>query len=314
MIESLSGFAATSLSAEAGDIADIRRSKQLRIGAWRVFPMTIADRASFRTPKIVFVFGNFRSVGNPIAQSWIAVLTSCRGTTWEEMSIPASSIRINERQRELLRGAERIPYKEFDSREALELFVFSPKAAADPCAAIVFFYGAGFWERGELSQFAPQCLHFAERGMVAILADYRLGQRPGATPLDGLEDARDAVVWIRAHAGRLGIDPERIVLAGASSGAHLVLVATMVGAEDAGSPPPLDPAALILFSPIVNVVRGKLAERFGGRRSAKQASPLHQVRRDLPPMLVFHGGGDRFQRLCEVEAFAKKLSRKKNLC
>ena len=228
---------------------------------------------------------------------------------------PVSNIRIHERQRELLDGAERFCYKHDSSGEALELLVYAPEGAVGGSAAIVFFFGAGLWERGELSQFAPQCLHFAERGMVAILADYRLGQEHGATPLDGVEDVRDAVAWIRANARRLGIDPSRVVLAGASSGAHVALVATMVCAEGAGrrrrGP---DPAALVLFSPIVNVVRDNLVGKFADRRAAKHASPLHQVRKGLPPMLIFHGGADRLQGLGDVKSFAKKMARKKNRC
>ncbi|MGI9241916.1 MAG: alpha/beta hydrolase [Verrucomicrobiales bacterium] len=230
------------------------------------------------------------------------------------MDNPTSSIRINERQRELLHGAERFSYRELDSGEPLELFVYSPESAEKAAPVIVFFYGAGFWERGELSQFAPQCLHFAERGMVAILADYRLGQRPGATPLDGVEDVRAAVAWIRDHSERLNVDPGKVVLAGASSGAHVILLATMLdgGADDAAPDP--TPSALVLFSPIVNVRRGKMIEKFGGRRLAKQASPLHRVKKRLPPVLVFHGGEDRVQRLGEVETFAKRMARKRNLC
>ena len=225
---------------------------------------------------------------------------------------PASNIRIHERQRELLGGAERFCYKHDSSGEALELLVYAPEGAVGGSAAIVFFFGAGMWERGELSQFAPQCLHFAERGMVAILADYRLGQEHGATPLDGVEDVRDAVAWIRANARRLGVDASRVVLAGASSGAHVALVATMAAGVGAGRDP--EPAALVLFSPIVNVLRDKLVGKFADRRAAKHASPLHQVRKGLPPMLVFHGGEDRLQGLGDVKSFAKKMGRKKNRC
>jgi acetyl esterase/lipase len=226
------------------------------------------------------------------------------------MSNLASKLRIIDRQRELLHGAEEFTYKELVGGGGLNLFAYSPPGVSGDAPAIVFFFGAGFWERGELSQFAPQCLHFAERGMVAILADYRLGQEHGATPMDGVEDAQDAVAWIRANARRLGIDPARVVLAGASSGAHVSLVATLV---PGGGPDP-DPAALVMFSPIVNVLRDSLLGRFTDRRSAKLASPLYQVRKGLPPVLIFHGGEDRLQGLGDVESFSKKMARKKNRC
>ena len=217
---------------------------------------------------------------------------------------------MNGRQRELLDGATRMVYKQLDGGDSLELHVFSPEEAEGKQPLIVFFHGGGFWERGELSQFAPQCLHFVERGMVAVLADYRLGKKRGATPLDGVEDARDAIDWICDHAGQLGIDPGKIVLAGASSGAHVSLAMAMDPGRDGGRPP----AAMVLFSPIVNVVRDGVEEMFGPKRAAKQASPLHQVRKGLPPMQLFHGGDDPIQAVGDVEAFAKKMAKKKNLC
>ena len=38
-------------------------------------------------------------------------------------------------------------------------------------------------------------------------------------------DALRAVAWVRGHAGELGVDPDRIVLAGGSAGGHLSLLA-----------------------------------------------------------------------------------------
>ena len=226
------------------------------------------------------------------------------------MNDQPSSVTINERQRELLDGARRFPYKELESGGALDLHIFSPPGGGSARPAIVFFFGGGFWERGELSQFAPQCLHFVERGMVAILADYRLGRERGATPLDGLEDARDAVAWICANARQLGIDRAKLVLAGASSGAHVFLAAALDPDRELAT----EPAAMVLFSPIVNVVRDGVIDRFGDKRTAKSVSPLHQVRKQLPPMVLFHAGDDRFQPVAEVEAFAKRMSKKKNRC
>lgn len=216
---------------------------------------------------------------------------------------------MNDRQRELLGGAQRIAYKSLAGEESLDLHVFSPEGAGSGRPVIVFFHGGGFWERGEVSQFAPQCLHFVERGMVAVLADYRLGRHRGTTPLDGVEDARDAVDWIGDHAEQLRIDRSKVVLAGASSGAHALLAAIMDPAWEMRRP-----AAVVLFSPIVNVLRDGVQERFGDKGTAKRVSPLHQVRKGLPPMLLFHGGEDRVQAVGDVESFAKKVARKKNLC
>jgi acetyl esterase len=143
-----------------------------------------------------------------------------------------------------------------------------------------------------------------------VLADYRLGASHGGAPQDGVEDARDAIDWIRTHAGELGIDLAKLVIGGASSGAHVALAAVM----DPDRRMKVDPAAMVLFSPIVNVVRKGVVEKFADKRMAKLASPLHQVRKGLPPMVVFHGTDDRVQGIRDVELFARKLRRKKNRC
>jgi len=220
------------------------------------------------------------------------------------------SVKMKDRQRELLDGSERIDYKQLDGEQSLSLHVFSPQQAGGNSPAIVFFPGGGLWQHGDLSQFGPQCLHFVKRGMVAMLVDYRLGQRRGKSPMDGVEDARDAVNWICGHAARLGIDPAKVVLAGAASGAFAPLLAVMDSATELRH----RPAAMVLFSAIVNVARDGVRDRFGDKRAAKQRSPLHLVRKGLPPMMLFHGGDDVVQAAGEVATFAKKLAKKKNLC
>ena len=218
------------------------------------------------------------------------------------------SVSMNHPQRELLERAERVDYKVSPGGDPLSLHAFHPHGPGGERPAIVFFHGCGSWVRGELSQFAPQCLHFAARGVVAVAADYRVGG--GSRPQDAVEDVRDAVAWIRDHSEQLGVDPDKVVLAGASSGAHAVLASVM--SPDVGLA--VQPAAMLLFSPIINVTRDRLAENFGDKQNAKAFSPLHQIRKGQPPMIVFHARGDRVQSAGEVETFAKKMAKKKNQC
>ena len=79
----------------------------------------------------------------------------------------------------------------------LNLYVFSPQAPKN-APAIVFFFGGG-WKSGSPQQFETQCRELAQRGMVAITADYRVESRHGVKPTQCLADARSAVRWVRAH-------------------------------------------------------------------------------------------------------------------
>jgi acetyl esterase/lipase len=57
-------------------------------------------------------------------------------------------------------------------------------------------------------------------------------------------DAMRAVAWVRGHAGELGIDPDRMVLAGGSAGGHLALLAAYGAGDPRLTPPDLAEANL----------------------------------------------------------------------
>ncbi len=88
----------------------------------------------------------------------------------------------------------------------------------------------------------------------------------GASPVDATADAEATYTWLRVHAGELGMDPKRIVLAGASSGGQLAAVTAVTAHPDAA------PAALVLFNPVLDFAR--LATNFHvADAQAKQISP-----------------------------------------
>jgi arylformamidase len=70
-----------------------------------------------------------------------------------------------------------------------------------------------------------------EAGAVFVSCGYRL--TPGHTIADAVDDAVSAVHWATENAARYGGDPDRVFVAGHSSGGHLAAMATMTdwGAE-----------------------------------------------------------------------------------
>ena len=189
----------------------------------------------------------------------------------------------------------------------LRLYVLAPAdgVAGSPRPAIVLFFGGGLTE-GSVTQFAPQARHLAGRGMVAILADYRVRDRHGTTPFDAISDAKSAMRWVRAHASTLGIDPSRVVAGGGSSGGQLALATAMVDGFD----DPADnrrvsaaPSAFVLFNPAVDTTMAR--DRFGER--ARDASPFHHIRKGLPPMLIVHGKADTTVPYSSVESFCERV-------
>ncbi len=192
----------------------------------------------------------------------------------------------------------------------LRLHVFDPPGLApgDRRAAIVFFHG-GSWVGGDPNQFYPQCRHLASRGMVAISAEYRLKSRHGTTPFDCVRDGKSALRWVRAHAAELGIDPERIAAGGGSAGGHVAAaVATVAGLDEHGEDRSVScvPAALALFNPVYDNGPGgwghaKVRDRYW------EISPLHNVRRGIPPAIVFFGTKDRLVPVRTAKNFQRAM-------
>src|SRR5690242_7454969 len=106
--------------------------------------------------------------------------------------------------------------------------------AEGPAPAVVVVHG-GAWMAGDPSQAAGNALHFARHGITTVSISYRLA--PAHHFPAPVDDVRHGLRWVRAHAGELGIDPDRIALLGLSAGAHLALMAH-VGPRLADLPAP----------------------------------------------------------------------------
>jgi acetyl esterase/lipase len=117
----------------------------------------------------------------------------------------------------VIEGTKSETYRKVGDTE-LKVWIFDSrqKMTEKPLPAIVFFFGGG-WTGGSPTQFEPQSRHLAKRGMIAIVADYRVKTRQNAKPADCVSDAKACVRWVRANAARLGIDPQRIAVGGGST-------------------------------------------------------------------------------------------------
>lgn len=100
-----------------------------------------------------------------------------------------------------------------------QLDVYRPSSAAPPGGwpVVVFFYG-GSWNRGERGDFAFVGEALAARGMLALVADYRL--YPEVRYPDFLRDSAAALAWGLGHAQGLGGNPRRVHVMGHSAGAY----------------------------------------------------------------------------------------------
>lgn len=132
-------------------------------------------------------------------------------------------------------------YSETPQRD-LHLHLFFPddndNDDAEVRPAVLFFHGGGF-ATTRVEQFERQAQLVADAGMVGIVVEYRVTAE-GTTRNDAVDDGAVALAYVVANAAELGVDPDRVAMAGSSAGGALATVAS----PGAG--------ALVLFNPAVN--------------------------------------------------------------
>ena len=115
----------------------------------------------------------------------------------------------------------------------ISLLICRPAGVVAPTAGIYHIHGGGMII-GDNRLGLPQVLDWAEElRAVVVSVEYRLAPE---TPHPGpVEDCYAGLAWTAAHAGELGIDPDRIVVAGGSAGGGLAAAVALL-ARDRGGP------------------------------------------------------------------------------
>lgn len=111
-----------------------------------------------------------------------------------------------------------IPYAAVDDGVRL-LDLHLPDDSA-PTAAVVFFHGGGL-EAGDRKADHDIFADATALGLAVASVEYRM--YPGAKFPDYLEDAADAMAWVRANGPARGL-PARTIVAGVSAGAWMAMM------------------------------------------------------------------------------------------
>ena len=185
-------------------------------------------------------------------------------------------------------------YKKVDTVSlALDIYYPPSMEAGKKYPAMIYFFGGG-WNGGSTTQFEPHAKYFSERGLICVLADYRVKSRQKTSPFESLKDAKSAIRYLREHADRLKIDENQIIVAGGSAGGHLAAATAIIDKYDEpteDSSISSKPQALVLFNPVIdNGPGGYGFERIGDQY--KDFSPLHNIEKGAPPTILFLGTED----------------------
>jgi acetyl esterase/lipase len=183
---------------------------------------------------------------------------------------------------------------------------------------VVFFVHGGAWRNGDkngiLGVYSNLGRFLARQGLGAVVINYRLS--PGVQHPTHIQDVAKAFAWTHKHIAEYGGRPEQLFLCGHSAGGHLVaLLATDPSYLKAEG---LTPAAIKGIIPISGVYDVSFAglnlftSVFGKDPEVrKKASPVYQVRPDVPPALIIYADKD-FQSCDRMSrAFCEALHEKK---
>ncbi|WPN45808.1 MULTISPECIES: alpha/beta hydrolase [unclassified Pseudomonas] len=135
-----------------------------------------------------------------------------------------------------------------------------PQASSEPRPVLLYFHGGGYVV-GSLDSHDTLCRRLALAGVFAVLsADYRLA--PEHRFPTAYNDAEDVARWLANGAPALGLDVNRVALAGDSVGGSLVASLSLAIAQDPLAWP-LVPRLQVLLYPVIDAVQKRPSlERF----------------------------------------------------
>ena len=180
-------------------------------------------------------------------------------------------------------------------------------AGENACGAgVVVLPGGGYGGLASDHEGRQIAQYFNSLGVTAFVCSYRLGTQGYHHPIE-MNDAKRALRWARANAGKYKIDPSRIGLIGFSAGGHLASTAGTL--FDAGDPKAADlvdqvssrPDFLVLCYPVISMTddfmhRGSRNNLLGPEQNneelAKQMTSYLNVTPQTPPTFIFQTDED----------------------
>ncbi|MCP4175550.1 MAG: alpha/beta hydrolase fold domain-containing protein [Fuerstiella sp.] len=220
-------------------------------------------------------------------------------------------------------------------RHALDLYL--PRKGKESRPVVVWIHGGG-WRNGSKNN-CP-AIPLVNRGFVVASINYRLSGH-AVFPAQ-INDCKAAIRWLRANAGKYGIDAGHIGVWGSSAGGHLVaLLGTSGDVNDLEGEPDdranadqssrvqavcdwFGPTDLLLMnkqagelgtidhdaanSPESLLLGGPLQE---SEDKAKRAGPITYVTSDDPPFLIVHGDQDTLVHWRQSQILADALRESK---
>jgi acetyl esterase/lipase len=217
---------------------------------------------------------------------------------------------------------ENIPYATIGGT-VLHLDIYEPPDRGSQIRPGILLIHGGGWTSYDKSTMSGMGRFLARSGFVAFAVDYRLFNGSTNRWPAQLDDVQTAVRWVRANAGKYGVNPQRIGAWGHSAGGQL---AAMLGMEDTRDNS--DPTLAKYSSKVQAVVDASgiadftinhdpdgdafLTKFLGGDFTThpelwREASPVFHVAKGNAPFLIVHGIKDPDVPVSQAQELYDKL-------
>jgi acetyl esterase/lipase len=198
----------------------------------------------------------------------------------------------------------------------LLLDVYRPPEGVTPKrAAIVHLFGGGFFTGSKNAGYIiNDAKALGARGYTSVSANYRL-QNQASWPAQ-IHDVKAAIRWTRANAERLGVDADKIVVAGYSAGGMLALMAAGTNGKPEFEGTVGTPGVSSKVDACIGVYPLASAETAGrlfpeGQATPENiaaASPTSYISASFAPTIFIHGTADTTVPLASSIDFFNKLN------
>lgn len=187
------------------------------------------------------------------------------------------------------------PYKKIGDLElGAHLFYPEGHSVDDEAAVLVFMHG-GALRRGSPAQGYEIARRITPLGIAVVSVQYRLLGTNAETLDQLMADSKSVIRWLRINADSLGIDAERIAMAGHSAGAFLTLTTGVVpGFDEPYEDTSVSsvPNALIPWSAFPSRRDDPEDSMLAEGMNMEDMVPASFVRSGLPAAMFIHGDQD----------------------